>query len=100
MRLLHYPPQSGVVDDRVLGIGAHTEYVPACAARITPVTGSAATRFARARRLRPPPMSKRAGWAAQCFTILYQHDVPALQVMNTQGRWIDAVPIPGTLVIK
>ena len=25
MRLLHYPPQNGVVDDRVQGIGAHTE---------------------------------------------------------------------------
>ena len=25
MRLLHYPPQTGVVDDRVQGIGAHTE---------------------------------------------------------------------------
>jgi isopenicillin N synthase-like dioxygenase len=27
MRLLHYPPQTGAVDDRVQGIGAHTEYV-------------------------------------------------------------------------
>lgn len=27
MRLLHYPPQIGRVDDRVQGIGAHTEYV-------------------------------------------------------------------------
>ena len=27
MRLLHYPPQSGHVDDRVMGIGAHSEYV-------------------------------------------------------------------------
>jgi isopenicillin N synthase-like dioxygenase len=26
MRLLHYPPQYGEVDDRVIGIGAHTEY--------------------------------------------------------------------------
>ncbi|KAG8955837.1 hypothetical protein FRC04_006283 [Tulasnella sp. 424] len=25
MRLLHYPPQTGVVDERVIGIGAHTE---------------------------------------------------------------------------
>ncbi|RUW51099.1 isopenicillin N synthase family oxygenase [Mesorhizobium sp. M1A.F.Ca.ET.072.01.1.1] len=25
-RLLHYPPQSGVVDERVIGIGAHTDY--------------------------------------------------------------------------
>ncbi|KAI0927584.1 hypothetical protein AcV5_008082 [Taiwanofungus camphoratus] len=26
MRVLHYPPQTGPVDDRVVGIGAHTEY--------------------------------------------------------------------------
>lgn len=27
MRVLHYPPQTGPVDDRVAGIGAHTEYI-------------------------------------------------------------------------
>jgi isopenicillin N synthase-like dioxygenase len=27
MRLLYYPPQTGVIDDRIIGIGAHTEYV-------------------------------------------------------------------------
>jgi hypothetical protein len=26
MRVLHYPPQTGPVDDRIIGIGAHTEY--------------------------------------------------------------------------
>ncbi|OBZ71179.1 hypothetical protein A0H81_08531 [Grifola frondosa] len=62
MRLLHYPPQSGVVDDRVVGIGAHTDY--------------------------------------ECFTILWQDEVQALQVLNNAGKWIDAVPIPGTLVVK
>jgi hypothetical protein len=25
MKFLHYPPQTGPVDDRVMGIGAHTE---------------------------------------------------------------------------
>jgi isopenicillin N synthase-like dioxygenase len=63
MRLLHYPPQTGVVDDRVQGIGAHTDY--------------------------------------ECFTILWQNtSCQALQVLNTQGKWIDAVPIPGTVVVK
>jgi isopenicillin N synthase-like dioxygenase len=62
MRLLHYPPQTGVVDERVQGIGAHTDY--------------------------------------ECFTILWQDSVQALQVLNTQGKWIDAVPIPGTVVVK
>ena len=27
MRMLYYPPQTGVMDDRTIGIGAHTEYV-------------------------------------------------------------------------
>jgi isopenicillin N synthase-like dioxygenase len=62
MRLLHYPPQTGVIDDRIQGIGAHTDY--------------------------------------ECFTILWQDSVRALQVLNTQGKWIDAVPIPGTVVVK
>ncbi|OCH90438.1 Clavaminate synthase-like protein [Obba rivulosa] len=63
MRLLYYPPQTGVVDDRVIGIGAHTDY--------------------------------------ECFTILWQQDdIQALQVLNKDGKWIDAVPIPGTLVIN
>lgn len=36
----------------------------------------------------------------QCFTILWQDQIQALQVLNTEGKWIDAVPIPGTLVVK
>lgn len=37
----------------------------------------------------------------QCFTILWQQDdVRALQVLNANGKWVDAVPIPGTLVVK
>ncbi|KAJ3011863.1 hypothetical protein NUW54_g2042 [Trametes sanguinea] len=63
MRVLHYPPQTGPVDDRVIGIGAHTDF--------------------------------------ECFTILWQEPgIQALQVLNKQGRWIDAPPIPGTLVVN
>ncbi|KAK0438512.1 uncharacterized protein EV420DRAFT_1209853 [Desarmillaria tabescens] len=65
MRLLHYPsqkPSSVDEHEKVLGIGAHTDY--------------------------------------ECFTILWQDKVPALQVKNTAGKWIDAVPIPGTLVLN
>ena len=37
----------------------------------------------------------------QCFTILWQQDdVRALQVLNANKKWVDAVPIPGTLVVK
>jgi len=36
----------------------------------------------------------------KCFTILWQDSVSALQVMNADGKWIDAVPIEGTLVLN
>ncbi|KAG8883675.1 hypothetical protein FRB98_002865 [Tulasnella sp. 332] len=26
MQILHYPPQTGIVDDRIVGIGAHTDF--------------------------------------------------------------------------
>jgi len=63
IKFLHYPPQTGPVDDRVIGIGAHTDW--------------------------------------ECFTILWQEPgIQALQVLNTDQRWINAPPIPGTLVIN
>ena len=61
-RMLHYPPQDKVVDESVMGIGAHTDY------------GN--------------------------LTILAQDDVGGLQVMNRDGDWIEAPPIPGTFVIN
>jgi len=36
----------------------------------------------------------------ECFTILAQHEVAALQVLNTAGEWIKAPPIPGTFVVN
>jgi isopenicillin N synthase-like dioxygenase len=36
----------------------------------------------------------------ECFTILAQDSVPALQVRNRRGQWIDAPPIPGTFVVN
>ncbi|CAA7261551.1 unnamed protein product [Cyclocybe aegerita] len=63
MKLLHYPPQTGPIDGRVIGIGAHTDW--------------------------------------ECFTILWQEPkIQALQVLNSEKQWIDAPPIPGTLVIN
>jgi isopenicillin N synthase-like dioxygenase len=34
------------------------------------------------------------------FTFLAQDDVGGLQVLNKSGEWIDAVPIPGSLVVN
>lgn len=62
MRLLHYPPQFGEVDERQIGIGAHSDY--------------------------------------ECFTILAQDGVPALQVLNKDGEWVAANPIPGCFVVN
>lgn len=36
----------------------------------------------------------------ECFTILRQDDVQALQVRNRGGEWIDAPPIPGSYVVN
>jgi isopenicillin N synthase-like dioxygenase len=36
----------------------------------------------------------------ECFTILCQDGVQALQVRNRRGVWIDAPPIPGTFVVN
>lgn len=36
----------------------------------------------------------------ECFTILRQDDVQALQVRNRSGQWIDAPPIRGTYVVN
>ena len=62
MRVLHYPSQDGPIDERQIGIGAHSDY--------------------------------------ECFTILCTDDVPALQVLNSAGEWIQAPPIPGAFIVN
>jgi isopenicillin N synthase-like dioxygenase len=36
----------------------------------------------------------------ECFTILCQGTVPALQILNVDGEWIQAPPVPGTFVVN
>ncbi len=36
----------------------------------------------------------------ECFTILCTDDVPALQVLNSAGAWIQAPPIPGAFIVN
>ncbi|PVH82032.1 putative isopenicillin N synthetase [Cadophora sp. DSE1049] len=51
-----------------------------------------------------PPASSAFGIGAhtdiECFTILCQGTQPALQILNTDGEWISAPPIPGTFVVN
>lgn len=61
LRLIYYPPQRGPIDERRIGIGAHTDY--------------------------------------ECFTLLLQ-TAEGLQVRNVHGDWVEAPPVPGTLVVN
>ena len=36
----------------------------------------------------------------ECFTILCTDDVPALQVLNSAGAWIQAPPVPGAFIVN
>ncbi|KAI6114528.1 hypothetical protein F5141DRAFT_1062914 [Pisolithus sp. B1] len=37
----------------------------------------------------------------ECFTVLWQEPgIQTLQILNSENQWINATPIPGTLVIK
>ncbi|KAL1743681.1 hypothetical protein HDZ31DRAFT_40423 [Schizophyllum fasciatum] len=58
-----------------------------------------------------PPVSEKNGEMgigrhtdtdnSQCFTLLWQQTgITCLQVQNTAGRWVDAVPIEGSLVVN
>ncbi|KAI8986155.1 Clavaminate synthase-like protein [Trametes punicea] len=86
MRVLHYPPQTGPMDDRVIGIGAHTD--------------ADFNNLLRSFEVCRAPLSRPRN-ILHCFTILWQQpEIQALQVLNKQKQWIDAPPIPGTLVVN
>ena len=36
----------------------------------------------------------------ECFTILCTDDVPALQVLNPAGTWVQAPPVPGAFIVN
>ncbi|CAE7092176.1 unnamed protein product [Rhizoctonia solani] len=46
------------------------------------------------------PENRESGIGAhtdfQCFTILWQGEIPALQVKNASGQWVDAQPMPAS----
>ncbi|KAI5995141.1 hypothetical protein EDD15DRAFT_2366069 [Pisolithus albus] len=67
MRGLHYPPQTGPEDDRIIGFGAHSDF--------------------------------EVGILMKAFD-LAKPGIQALQVLNSEKKWINATPIPGTLVIN
>jgi len=50
--------------------------------------------------LDPTHMGVGAHTDHECFTILAQDAVTALQVRNRRGQWIDAPPIPGAFVVN
>ncbi len=50
--------------------------------------------------LDPTHMGVGAHTDHECFTILAQDSVPALQVRNRRGQWIDAPPIRGAFVVN
>ncbi|CAE7209206.1 unnamed protein product [Rhizoctonia solani] len=81
MRLLHYPAQAEVISDQKPGLGSHTDFE----VRTYFLSITIFNTFFE---------------FPQCFTILWQDEVPALQVKNATGQWVDAQPIPGTFIIN
>jgi isopenicillin N synthase-like dioxygenase len=45
-----------------------------------------------------PTFGASAHTDTECFTIRYQCTQPALRLLNADGEWLSAPPIPGTLV--
>lgn len=83
MRALHYPPTPVDEDSPSIGLGAHADFSCTTCPSSTTV-----------------PQTCRA--LADChnpgLTLVLQDAVPALEVLNQDGVWVDAPPKPGTFV--
>lgn len=97
MRMMHYPPQSGPHDDRLLGIGAHTDYGQFAYSRFSLFFFTF---------LDDAHFCNRSTRHTETITILRQMDgLDALQVLNKQGEcksqleWISP-PLPLSLVVE
>ncbi len=76
---------------------------------ITHFEGTITKPMAHMRVLHYPPQDPKSGTKQmgigahsdyECFTILCTSDVPALQVLNTDGIWIEAPPIKGAFIVN
>lgn len=85
-RMLHYPPQP-VEGEVMAGLAAHTVSASPPPSSPTLLTSG----------LTGVPLPTKD---YECVTVLSQGHVPALQVLNRSGQWLQAYPIPGTLVVN
>jgi len=77
MRPLHYPPTPLETAEENVGLGAHADF--SCESQLCPMMYCAD--------------SNDSG-----LTLVLQDAVPALEVLNQDGIWVDAPPQPGTFV--
>lgn len=85
MRALYYPPTPADEDTPHIGLGAHSDFSCKLAIRF---------RETRLHKFEVKTETKETIG----LTLVLQDTVPALEVLNQDGVWIDASPLPGTFV--